>query len=342
MNTDVDTIATAVLYEGYILYPYRTSKSKHRHMSTNPCGLVQGEQDSVSSTLRTECLVLANNDSKLSVRMRFLHLLLRTGKGVSSIQEATEREAELPVMALVELTTPLLFPFGFPAEIELEDETQRLQFAIEGAIDVSVTRLTERTYRISVEVSNLTQSEKSASADTNMMRKLVSAHVILRVCGGEFVSMTDPPPQLQAYVEQCRNEGLWPILVGEPGSRETILASPIKLLDYPWIDAERPVDSYDTNDINEMLPQGVITLKDTEKEEKCADLSSRRTLERVGLLSPTAVGGGSQGDSRAISHMEPTNGDRSAPPSQRKKMRWYSVSRSWWPTSWPSGWSGQS
>ena len=58
---------------------------------------------------------------------------------------------------------------------------------------------------------------------------------LLGVEGGEFVSLLDPPESLQSDRRECRNEGVFPVLVGEEGQRDTVLASPIILYDYPQI-----------------------------------------------------------------------------------------------------------
>src|SRR5579863_3306451 len=38
----------------------------------------------------------------------------------------------------------------------------------------------------------------------------------------------------------CQNQGTWPVLVGEPGQRDTMLSSPIIMYDYPRVAAEGP------------------------------------------------------------------------------------------------------
>src|SRR5262249_9182761 len=81
MNADlVDRIAQAVLYEGYILYPYRRStKNEHRWTFgglfprdyTEACGRIDPH------LMQTQCLVHAPADGRLSVTVRFLHLVDR-------------------------------------------------------------------------------------------------------------------------------------------------------------------------------------------------------------------------------------------------------------------------
>jgi hypothetical protein len=154
---------------------------------------------------------------------------------------------------------------------------------------VTATKVGEGAFRVSVVVSNLTQPEMEARHDADALRTLVSAHVVLQIRGGEFISLTDPPPQYQSLANQCRNEGVWPVLVGEPGKRDTILASPIILPDYPQVAPESLGDFYDGTEIDEMLALRVLTLTDAEKREMATDPHARAILERVESLSPTAL-----------------------------------------------------
>jgi hydrogenase maturation protease len=83
MRTEqIKEIADAVLYEGYLLYPYRQSALKNRTRWT--FGVVYPREYSEANdgiepwTMHTECLVEGDGDTVLDVRVRFLHLLTRT------------------------------------------------------------------------------------------------------------------------------------------------------------------------------------------------------------------------------------------------------------------------
>lgn len=79
--TLVDRIANAVLYEGYMLYPYRASAVKNRQRWN--FGAVCPETFSVASggtdacVMQTQCLVAGNDRASIDVKVRFLHLLAR-------------------------------------------------------------------------------------------------------------------------------------------------------------------------------------------------------------------------------------------------------------------------
>ena len=82
MNFDqVEKIAAAVLYEGYILYPYRPSSVKNQQrfnfgaLYPESYSLVGGGTD--AWTMQTECLINGTELTTLEVKVRFLHLLTR-------------------------------------------------------------------------------------------------------------------------------------------------------------------------------------------------------------------------------------------------------------------------
>ncbi|HKE60799.1 MAG TPA: hypothetical protein VKB46_29035 [Pyrinomonadaceae bacterium] len=87
---DVERIADAVLYEGYILYPYRASAVKNQQRwnfgAVCPPSYVAGQRGTEASEMQTECLVLGNSDTRLQVKARFLHLLLREVAEISDCQ----------------------------------------------------------------------------------------------------------------------------------------------------------------------------------------------------------------------------------------------------------------
>jgi hypothetical protein len=78
----VERIVNALLYEGYILYPYRASAVKNRRRWN--FGVIYPQDYSLSqggaeaSSMQTECLLLGDQRAKLDVKIRFLHLLART------------------------------------------------------------------------------------------------------------------------------------------------------------------------------------------------------------------------------------------------------------------------
>src|SRR4051812_46861308 len=80
--THVEQVVNAVLYEGYILYPYRPSSVKNRQRWTfggvYPQAYSQDQTGSDAWNIQTECLILGHLDqTRLDIRVRFLHLVAR-------------------------------------------------------------------------------------------------------------------------------------------------------------------------------------------------------------------------------------------------------------------------
>jgi hydrogenase maturation protease len=327
MNTQlIDAIAKAVLYEGYMLYPYRPSSVKNRQRFNfgvlYPKLYSEAQTGSDAWRMQTECLVQGAVPA-IEVRVRFLKLVARTvreqaepacarsssapGASVSPQfdcisapwQEAIECEETVPVHNLNGLTgEPFRRNFVFPAKEETEflrDESARLirtierkQESVYGFIEIKAARAANHLFKLQVRVENLTRLEGNpdeTSRDSALMRSLVSAHTLLGVVDGQFVSLLEPPEELKTLATSCENIGAWPVLVGAEGERDTMLASPIILYDYPQIAPESPGDLFDGTEIDEILALRIMTMTDDEKREmRSIDDRARRILERTEAL----------------------------------------------------------
>ena len=79
-------------------------------------------------------------------------------------------------------------------------------------------------------------------------------------------------------------------MVGEPGSDETLLSSPIILEDHPRIAPESPGDLFDGGEIDQMLVLNILSLTDEEKAEmRASDPRAREILERTEALTPEEI-----------------------------------------------------
>jgi hydrogenase maturation protease len=289
-------LADAVLYEGYLLWPYRRSALKNQQRWTfggvYPRGWSEGAPDDAWQ-MQTQCLV-EGLDPALDVRVRFLHVVERSildaaGERVDSLEaggtrhlawdEATERELTLPAeidVAAGSEREPL--PEG-------AGEIVRSWEPLSGGADLRVERLREGLHRVTVAIENTTPWE-GADREAALRRTFCSTHTVLTVEGGAFVSLTDPPDELRADAAACENVGTWPVLVGEPGERHTLLSSPIILPDYPQIAPESPGDLFDAGEIDELLILNVLALTDEEREEvRASDPRARELLDRCASLS---------------------------------------------------------
>jgi hypothetical protein len=79
-------VADAILYEGYLLYPYRRSAAKNQVRFQFGVLMPPGYQeldDSEPSASQTECLLECPDDAEILVVLRFLQLQRRTVQAVS-------------------------------------------------------------------------------------------------------------------------------------------------------------------------------------------------------------------------------------------------------------------
>ena len=282
----VEQIANAVLYEGYLLYPYRPSAIKNQKRFNfgvlyprEYCDLQAGTE---SWEMRTECLVQGGASTTLEVKVRFLQLEERQGW-----QEGREREVCAPALTLESLvTTSVRQPFAFECADDWDGKSSE---SLRGELELRASPLDGGLFRLTLNVRNLTGLEEASdqNRDSALLSSLISVHSILRAVGGEFVSLTDPPEQFKSAAIECQNVGAWPVLAGEEGQRDLLLASPIILYDYPRIAPESAGDLFDSTEIDEILALRILTLTDAEKLElRNGDDRARRILERTEMLAP--------------------------------------------------------
>jgi hypothetical protein len=295
-------IADAVLYEGYVLWPYRRSALKNTRRFT--FGGVyppahSGAHPDDPASMQTQVLVEGGPGARVDVRVRFLQVVRRQlyrdgvpvdeftagGTRYVSWEEARERE----VAAVSTLDAPVVLPIAIPAgrdeERLAEGKTVRTWHALEGQVTIAAEPVADSVHRLTVRIENRTPFG-GGSREEALERAFCSTHTILRAGDAALVSATDPPAELRAAVEACRNEGTWPVLVGEPGERRTMLSSPIILEEYPRVAPESPGDLFDGGEIDQLLTLNILSLTDEEKAEmRASDPRAREILDRTEALS---------------------------------------------------------
>jgi hypothetical protein len=251
----VRAIADAVLYEGYLLWPYTRSALKNQRRWT--FGGVFPEAWSAAHPddacrMRTQVL-LEGDPGDVDVTVRFLHVVRRP----DGWEEAAERE---------------LAPG--PVAIAAGDGWE----ALDGRIEVSAEALEDGRHRLTVEIVNTT-AWAGGPREAVLARTFCSTHTVLRTATGAFVYAYDAG-------ELCQSVGTWPVLVGEPGARDTVLSSPIILEDHPRIAPESPGDLFDGGEIDGLLALNILALTDAEKAEmRATDPRARAILERTEALT---------------------------------------------------------
>ncbi|MGI8889968.1 MAG: hypothetical protein ACR2G0_04190 [Chthoniobacterales bacterium] len=337
MNTElVEKVVNAVLYEGYILYPYRATSAKNRERFT--FGRVYPEDYSVAQhgaepcSMQTECLVRnESKDAVVAISVRFLHPMarevgllreptaeispeqppafdivpdFRVGEQLyQTWQEVVEQKVEVPSFPLRE-AWQTTHDFAFPssrsveairgAEEIISAVLVRRQDSVCGAIEIVAEPIDDTVFKISVRIFNRTPvpPHEIENQSAIIMRTFTSTHTILHTQGGEWLSLTDPPPAYAEGTKACKNIGTWPVLVGEESKndRDTMLSSPIILYDYPQIAPESPGDLFDGLEIDEILTLRVMAMSDAEKVEmRQVDEQARKILERTENMSSEKI-----------------------------------------------------
>ncbi|MEV0965140.1 hypothetical protein AB0J25_21575 [Streptomyces sp. NPDC049910] len=306
-------VADAVLFEGYVLYPYRASAAKNRlrwqfGVLVPPAWSARCGEHALQ---RTECLMEPRPGANLAVEVRFLHARRRTVQraapdgGFATVPELRLDDRVLVpwdegVEERVELTVPVAdlagdgvdVPFTRPAREETEPVLDgegrplgrllRRREEISGVVRLSAAGLDGpyRTMRLTAVVENTGDRtpEPGGDRDAALPHSLVASHLLLCLDRGAFLSMTDPPEWARGAVAACRNLHTWPVLAGEPGRTDLVLSSPIILEDHPAIAPESPGALYDATEIDEILALRTAALTDEEKRE------ARGTDERAAAV----------------------------------------------------------
>ncbi len=298
----VREIADAVLYEGHVLWPYRRSAIKNRQRWTfggvYPAAYAQASSD--RSAVQVECL-LEGQSAAVDVEVRFLHVVHRQAASGESLEpvdelggyltwdETTERTVMLSDVREAERAIVDVPPGRKVEPVDGEGIVRSWQ-RLEGLVEARGEQRDERLHLVRVTIRNESPWE-GIERDGAIRRAFVSAHVVLRAREGELVSAIDPPAHLEAPTEGLRNDGLWPVLVGAEGQRDTVLASPIILSDYPRIAPESPGDFFDGGEIDGLLVLNILGLTDEEKRElRAGDPRAREILERTEAMTPEEMG----------------------------------------------------
>jgi hypothetical protein len=259
-TTAVEEVVNAVLYEGYILYPYRPSSRKNQQRFTfgrvYPAAYSAAQAGAEPCEMQTQCLwrTDAPDTAVLDLSVHFLHSVARAvglcpadaaefralpelrvdGRPYQSWQEAVEHRIHCPAQSSSTLCRePMTLAFSFPAERTSETIHNargeaaglivRRQEALEGVVEWRAERVDRQVFRITARVVNRTPlgAGQLANPDAVLARIFASTHLILRVSGpGEFLSLLDPPEIYREPSAACRNIGVWPVLVGDAAARE--------------------------------------------------------------------------------------------------------------------------
>ncbi|MEO6990694.1 MAG: hypothetical protein ABI346_08565 [Candidatus Baltobacteraceae bacterium] len=321
-------VANAVLYEGYLLYPYTASAGKNRIrwqfgvvVPREYAARGNGEACEQQTEILFERVAGEQNGRSSGVQavLRFLQVESRALEGwfdgafvpVPSLRvggttyltfdEAVEREVHVALrLDAGAALLPIAIEGGRDVE-ELHDDVGeirgrivRRRWPLKGKLEIAFepTTLSNGLLKLRVSVANeseVVEGERSSALRT----ALVSTHVLLAAQGGTFLSALDPPDEARAATDALSNHHVWPVLIAAAGSdaqRSALaLASPIILYDFPAV-AARTTDQHDGTEIDELLTLSVLALSDAEREEaRATDPRARAIVERAESLDAQAL-----------------------------------------------------
>lgn len=317
----VRTIADAVLYEGYLLYPYRASS--HKNQSRWQFGVL-GPPDAAPGSfaedpgMAMQALLTVPDDPSLpmpqvSVRLRFLQLQVRevqrldadgghtpvgeltvSGVSVLSWDEAVECELDLGAVPLdsEDGTTDELrtVPGGEETEPLTDDHGVTVGRVVRRREPLTARVRTRTTrddgfLRLSVSVDN-EHPGTATDKDAAIRASLIGTHLLLQAHGADFLSLREPPDEAAPAAARCEQRRCWPVLAGVKGSTDTVLGAPIILYDHPEIAEQSPGALFDSTEIDEILTLRVMTMTEEEKAEaRATDPRAREIIDRCDTMS---------------------------------------------------------
>ena len=297
----VRRMADAVLYEGYILYPYRASAQKNR--SRWQFGVVMAPQyaaadPSERSFTQTECALEHAGQPEVQVVLRFLQVQRRStdpvppDAQVPAWDEAVEREIEFTVSP-DELLGPGLVAGVLRAGRRGPRGAARAEHRAGRPPPLPSGRHGFRAHHPGRgPVAGGPAAGPGGEPDRGRARPHRQGRGAAVRAGRRApdpdhlrrgVHLHDRPAGVgQGAVAECENVGSWPVLADPDGGRQVVLSSPIILYDHPELAPESPGELYDGTEIDEILTLRTLALSDEEKlEARATDPRAAALIDRV-------------------------------------------------------------
>lgn len=312
MNLDrVEKIAEAVLYEGYMLYPYRPSSVKNQQRWNfgvlYPPSWCDPHVSSDRSSMQTECLLKTTSSTRLTIKVRFLHIVQRSiaklvaassepasshpdlefvdhlelaGRMYQSWQEAVERELSYEGLDPADFCTmePLLFFFPAGEEVEYLRDDQgnkagailRKWEALNGSVEIRSLNCHDEVVRVTVQVDNLTAGKDQASC-SSASREDTLLHSLVSahtILGADKGEFLSLLEPPAGFEDSVSQcQNLGTWPVLATDTADAMLSSPIILYDHPQIAPESAGNLFDSTEIDEILSLRILTLTEDEKRE---------------------------------------------------------------------------
>ncbi len=313
-------VADAVLFEGYVLYPYRANAPKNQIRWSFGVVAPRSWSEANGSDpwwMESRTLFEAKATPRLDGLLRFLRVQARryevadresrTWKPVGRLEidgqlhlawdEGLLQEESIAASFDLGGSTDHAFFFDQPARATME-ELRDGAGDVRGRLHRHTAPLCYRVRlrvedagapfrRLVIRVENHTPVDPRVSRDEALRSALLSTHLLLGLQAGAFVSLLDPPPEAAAAAAACKGQGSWPVLAGARGERQLVLAAPIILYDHPQIAPESPGDLHDATEIDELLGLRTATLTEEEKRiARATDPRAAAIVDRVERMAP--------------------------------------------------------
>ncbi|MCW2677321.1 MAG: hypothetical protein JWR70_2361 [Modestobacter sp.] len=310
--------ADAVLYEGYLLYPYRSTAAKNQvrwqfGVLGPPGAAGAGVGEEVD--LAVQCLLRPDGGGgvpgTVTVHLRFLQLQrrlaeraradgshetvgeLRTGDAVwTSWDEAVEVERRLGTFGVTDLLrgaeVGLHVDGGEDVEVLPGGRLVRRRWPLRATVRLDAEH-DGALLRLRVEVANT--GDPATDKDAALRSSMIGAHLLLEAGRARFVSVIDPPADAREAAARCRQHRCWPVLAGDGGpdgqASDVVLAAPIILYDHPAVAPESAGAMFDSTEIDEILSLRVMTLTEEEKAQaRATDAHAAAIIDRCEQMTP--------------------------------------------------------
>jgi hypothetical protein len=263
MPDHLEELLESLLWEGYALYPYTPGATKNA--TPTPFGILYPPVYAAALTstfdhLELRSVLRAPADAVLSAELRFLAASGERHQGAA-------HRVELPGAMAGALA-------GRPAHKEVSVGGLTLGMTLE-----TRPQIQEDEYEVRLRVDNITLVSSGLDRAGALRRSLISAHPVLRVTGGRFVSPLERP---------CGSVNTFPVLATD--ADDVVLGAAIVLPDHPRLAPESLGGLFDSTEIEEALLLHVRTLSDGERAEiERQDPAVREMIARATSATPRDI-----------------------------------------------------
>ncbi|WP_029111090.1 hypothetical protein [Mycobacterium sp. URHD0025] len=306
-------VADAVLYEGYLLYPYRANSAKNQcRWQFGVLGPTGAERAGVGedSSLSAQLVVRPQDRPQITILVRFLQLQRRSAerrrdddtfepvgeftagaRSWLSWDEAVEHQLAFGPFDTADLVAPQTHPIVVAAGTDIEivegGRLVRSRRELRGELTIAAEP-DDGLVRLTVAVRNCAQA--AVDKEEAIALSFIGTHLVTEVTEGEFVSLLEPDESAAAAVSRCTRHRCFPVLAGPPGDHGLMLVSPIILYDHPEIADQSEGALYDSTEIDEILTLRIMTMTDEEKAHaRATDPLAAAIIDRCDSMSPDAM-----------------------------------------------------